>query len=96
MIVLVNNNLIYQLPEITFNLNDSASELGLSGTYTCQEGMTWSEFVNSDYNTIGLVSDSSSVYIEDDCGNLYSPHKSGSPVSPTDVIESITYKIDLI
>lgn len=89
--------MIYQLPEIIFSIICSSDDIVLDGTYTCIEGMTWGEFVNSEYNTIGLMinSYSSCVYKEDDWGQEYCIVKSGTAVLSTDIIESITYKTEI-
>lgn len=58
-------------------------------SYVAEEGMTWSEWVTSKYNTAGAYEESGCIWLPDG-GSGYSPtlYYALNPVSPTDVIDS--------
>ncbi|MBR3866929.1 MAG: hypothetical protein IKM54_03950, partial [Butyricicoccus sp.] len=55
-------------------------------TYTAEAGMTWEEWVESDYNTAGFFISSSSYVTLTPPGILVA-YSFSDPVSPSDVIE---------
>lgn len=69
--------------EITFTVSGTS--------YQAEEGMTWGEWVDSEYNTGGFIVKSSLISKEGDYKNIHTS-RSYSPVSSTDVIiENHTY-----
>ena len=64
---------------ITFNL----------GSMECQaeEGMTWADFIDSEYNTYGFTSEDSLIFIESEWGMPIIDIETGEEVSPTTVIK---------
>ena len=64
-------------------------------TYQAEEGMTWEEFVVSDYNTnSNFTIDSSNKIISSICGSGR-PNSSSNYILKTDIIEPKTYLVDV-
>ena len=64
-------------------------------TYRAEEGMTWEEFVVSDYNTkSNFTIDSSNKIISSICGSGR-PNSRSNDIRKTDIIEPKTYLVDV-
>ena len=78
---------------ITFYIDGLAGGIKGGGPYTAIKGMTWSQWVESKYNTFGCTVENKHVYsmVEDGIG-----YEDGSYVSGADVIiEGYMYSGDL-
>lgn len=66
-------------------------------TYQAINGMTWGEWVNSEYNIIGAYIQNNFIYVKDKGSNAHidtSPYGSGSlPMSTTEIISDGIYYI---
>ena len=80
---LIVNNGSYDANLITFTIDGMALYV--------EEGMTWEEYVNSDYNTLGLEirnhSDIYEIYYDQDPGYVVGNHEH-NPIDYTDIISS--------
>ena len=70
-------------PEYTFTYN--------STKYTYRQGMTWEEYVESDYNSSGKFFGASSIGISTSNGTNYELVYNGTQVKGTDYVQSKTY-----
>ena len=75
----------------TFNYTNTSTNS--TKTYTYEEGMTWEEFINSEYNTDDFFYLSlSKVWCKDSSGwGISTDIYSGGPISSTDLISYETY-----
>ena len=68
------------------------------GTYQAKEGMTWAEWIESEYNTIGAEADGKDVIFPDDPdwnSTWYVLDEDGNSVTPDDVIAAdYTYLVE--
>lgn len=78
---------------IEFKIVDAGNTANVLGTYQCEDGMTWQEFVDSKYNT------DNNFYIENTYNYVHS-QKTGTTkvpinyyVSSNDVIKNQTYLV---
>lgn len=78
---------------IEFKIVDAGNTTNVLGTYQCEDGMTWQEFVDSKYNT------DNNFYINNDTDYVFS-QKIGTTKVPieyyvlaNDVIKSRTYSV---
>lgn len=80
-------------PLISFIIDDSRNENGTIKTYQAEEGMTWGEWVESNYNTDGYVNDRGYIFNEGLIGLFYDIEYENY-ITANDVITSITYYVE--
>lgn len=69
------------------------SENGTIKTYQAEEGMTWGEWVESDYNTDGYINDQGYIFNQGFIGLFYDIEYENY-ITANDVITSITYYVE--